>query len=182
MRLLSSLIAVGAAAMVAAGPTATALGTRPDPVLGSTTGAAPGVGAGSILQMLLALGIVFGLLKFGLPKLVGKASQRLVTNVHGTIKVEESATFPGGTLYIVRARDRVLLLSVAGTNVTCLSDLTATAALEPEPAPAPVPTPSFEEVLSRAEAMPATAVVETAPRADIAEALARLDRLERLAR
>ena len=81
----------------------------------------------------------------------------------------------------MRARSKTLLLSVSASGVSCLSDLTGTES---------APEPSFADAMAEAMAEPSTeaaaklpthAVIELpqteSPKADIAEALARLSRL-----
>lgn len=101
----------------------TVAGTKRDPIgpqslNGSPTGVMP------LVQLLLALAIVFVLIRYLLPKVVAKAGKRLVTKVGSPIKVEESASFGGGMLYVVEARNKTLLLSVGAQGVSCLADLT----------------------------------------------------------
>ena len=118
-----------------------------------------------ILQMVIALGFVLLLLKFVLPKIAGKMNKKLVTSVNSGLQIEESANFAGGTLYIVRARHKTLLLSVNTQGVACLSDLTSDAAVEPEKT-------TFEKIIDSESGakLPDNAVIESA-----------LERLERLA-
>lgn len=158
-------------------------GTKADPV-GSSSSAAVGAGPGigSLFNVLLALGIVYILLKVAMPKLLGRMNRRLATGTSSEIRIEESATFAGGSLYVVNARGRALLLSVSGGGVQCLADLTETAPAAPEP-------PTFgdfveQEIKSAAKSRvsPPVAGSET-PAADgeWSMALERLERLERLA-
>jgi len=146
------------------------LGTKADLSLG-----APSSSAGvPVLQMFISLAIVLGLLKFVLPKVAAKLSKRIVTPLNSGIKIEESAHFAGGALYIVTARGKSLLLSVSNTGVQCLSDLT-----EPNKA---APEPLFMDVLKEEfdhPTAPLMAVVNDAPtdRQRAEEALARLERL-----
>ena len=150
---------------------------------GSTSSAMP------LFQMLLALGIVFALLKFALPRVANKLNKRLVTGLNSTIRIEESANFAGGSLYIVNAREKTLLLSVGTNGVSCVADLT--------PATKPKEAPLFSEVLDRASgdlgmievevALPptssATAGATQTPRPEPDERQVRqaLDRLARIA-
>lgn len=146
-------------------------GTKTDPV-GMTSSPAGAVGAGSIFQTLFALILVGALVKFVLPKLASKFNKRLVTNVGSDIRVEESAVFAGGSLYVVSARGKSLLLSVAATGVTCLADLT-------DSTPAAPSVATFQEILETAPHVgPGTfAAVHGDPAAlDVEAALARLDR------
>jgi flagellar biogenesis protein FliO len=165
------------------------LGTKPSPITASSSGG--GMGFMPLVQMGIALAIVLGLLKFVLPKLVGKMNKKLVTSTTSGLHIEESANFAGGTLYIVRARTKTLLLSVSTQGVNCLADITEAQIEEPktdfekiidEQPGDKQPTPSFIkgettrddfEALVNAQAgdkLPSTAVIEEA-----------LERLERLA-
>lgn len=141
-------------------------GTKKDAL---ATAPAGGSTAMPLFQMLLALGIVFALLKFGLPKLASKLNKRLVTGVNSSIRIEESANFAGGSLYIVGARDRTLLLSVGTNGVSCVADLTPV-----ERAPEP---PLFSEVLDKA----VVAEPQPSDEPDPVEVRRALDRLARLA-
>ena len=117
MRRAFPLLFTALAAVAGADP----LGTRSSP---AAFDASP-VGAGPVVQLLLALLIVGAGLKFALPAIVKRFGGRLSTEVGGSIRIEESAVFPGGRLYVVEARGRTLLLGATPQNVTCLADLTA---------------------------------------------------------
>lgn len=110
------LSALSLAALAAADP----LGTRPSP---ASYDASP-IGAGPVVQMLLALALVGAGIKYALPALLKRFGGRISTESGGTIRVEESAAFPGGRLYVVEARGRTLLLGATAQNVSCLADLT----------------------------------------------------------
>ncbi len=146
-------------------------GTKPDLTVG-TPSQATQVGGGSFFQLLFALGVVFLLLKFALPKVATKLNKRLVTTVNGGISVEESAQFAGGSLYVVNARGKALLLSVSASGVTCLADLTK----------ANTEQPLFADILGQHAQQPAQSeaqfiepVFESEP-----DPQAVLDRLQRL--
>lgn len=145
------------------------LGTKGDII----TANAPTSGV-PILQMFVSLAIVLGLLKFVLPKIATKLTKKLVTPLDSGIKIEESAHFAGGALYIVSARGKSLMLSVSNSGVQCVADLT-----EPNK---PAPEPLFMEVLKEEvdrPTGPAMAIVNDEPidRKRAEEALARLERL-----
>lgn len=131
----------------------------------------------ALLQMLVALGVVLVVLKWALPKFATTFNKRLAPSLGSAIKVEESAAFAGGNLYLVAVRNRQLLLSVSQSGVQCLADVT-----DPEPKPE---APAFLDLLETAKSAPAQAAVEieepsSEPDADgIAEALRRLERLAR---
>jgi len=127
------------------------LGLKADPI--SAPASTGGVGLGPMLQMLVALGIVLLLLKTVMPKVLKKFGKKLVTKLDGGIQIEESANFPGGTLYVVKARKRTLLISVAASGVTSLADLTEPDPLENEP--------TFQELVEEVEPF---AVVDPLPR------------------
>jgi flagellar biogenesis protein FliO len=155
------------------------LGTKASPVAGPMTADTGGAGFMPFLQMMIALVIVLALLKFVMPKMVTKLNKKLVTKLGSGIRIEESAAFAGGTLYIVQAKSKTLLLSVTSSGVACLSDLT-----EAQPQP---DLPTFQEIVNKEMAGPlqplavvdATAI-EDATRAR-EDAHAALERLRRLA-
>src|SRR5688572_6928872 len=153
MRFFPSLIGV-CLAVGAFAQDKTFAGTKSD-VIKTSTQSPQGMSMMPFFQLMVALGIVLLVLKFVLPKFVTKLNKRLVTSGNG-IKVEESAAFAGGNLYIVNARGKTLLLSVATSGVSCLADLT------PAEPPATLP-PSFLEILENVQleqpaAAPATAL------------------------
>ena len=142
----------------------------------------PTSSGGSLLQMIIAVLVVFGLMKFFLPKMIAKFGGKLNTGIGSSIKIEESASFQGGTLYLVSVKDRSLLLGVAGTSITTLADLGS--------ANNPNPGPTFLEILDVADetnaintepieelTAPEFAVVETGSQAK--DALQRLQKLMR---
>ncbi|HVL40425.1 MAG TPA: flagellar biosynthetic protein FliO [Fimbriimonadaceae bacterium] len=141
----------------------------------------PSLGLMPLIQMMVAIGIVLGLVKFLLPRLAGRLNKRLSTPIGSQIRIEDSATFAGGTLHIVEVRGKALLLSVGTQGVTCLADVT-------EPKAADTAAPTFMEVLENAEAAMESApaaVAAVRPRpagnsgqpADVEEALRRLSAL-----
>lgn len=148
------------------------LGTKAS-AIAAPTSSGGGMGVMPLIQMALALGVVMLLLKFVLPRMVGKMNKKLTTNTTGGLQIEESATFAGGTLYVVRARTKTLLLSVSTQGVNCLADIT-----EPE-----VKTePDFEDLVQQAPGDKAPVVEEPiveAPQSAVIETA--LERLARLA-
>ncbi len=138
------------------------IGTKPDLVVRGTQNASA-IGLMDMVQMVVALGIVFVLLKWALPKVISKMNKRIVAKDGSSIEIEESASFGGGNLQIVTARGRTLLLAVSQAGVTCLADLTERKAEAQKDAPA------FFELVDNA----------TAESADDKDLIA-LDRLRRL--
>ncbi len=120
------------------------LGTRKDPMFGSmpTTGGA--VSPLPVLQLLIALGVVLALVKLVMPRLIGKVHKKLTPGLGSQIQIEESAQFAGGTLYVVNAKSKSLLLSVTAQGVTCLADITTETK----------PEPTFDELIHSAPAIP----------------------------
>ncbi|MBX7131195.1 MAG: hypothetical protein K1X67_00805 [Fimbriimonadaceae bacterium] len=152
-----------------------ALGTKKDVALPKSQPLPSGnaLGGMQLLQLLIAVGIVVGILKFVLPKVISKMGKGLKTSLGSSIKIEESATFAGGNLFVVSARSRTLLICATPQTVTCLADLT-----EPEAKQEPK---AFFEILDEATPMPK--LPETPSQAvvndrDIQAALSRLARLE----
>ena len=155
------------------------LGTKGD---GASALQGPTSSGGSLLQMIIAVLVVFGLMKYFLPKMVAKFGGKLNTGIGSSIKIEETASFQGGTLYLVSVKDRSLLLGVAGASITTLADLGV--------ANKPNPGPTFMEYLDVADdtkaintepiemiETPEFAVVETGSEAK--DALQRLQKLMR---
>ncbi|MFQ3586333.1 MAG: flagellar biosynthetic protein FliO [Fimbriimonadaceae bacterium] len=134
------------------------LGTKADPNPGFSS-AAQGqpIGFAPLLQLALAVAVVVLLLKLVLPKLVSKLNRGLVAGVGSPIRIEEAAQFAGGTLVVVEARNRTLLLCVGGNGVTMLADLT--------PAPSATPaeeTLTFGEMVEKATQGPPAAPIRIA--------------------
>lgn len=172
LRVILSLIGMPALGFAGEG----FLGTKTSPMGAPMQADTGGVGFMPFLQMMIALAIVLVVLKFLMPKLMTKLNKKLVTKVGSAIQIEESAAFAGGTLYIVRAKAKTLLLSVTAQGVACLSDLS-----EPESAP----MPTFEEIVEKeiVGPMPPFAVVDADVAAGAAienAAAAALERLDRL--
>ena len=163
MKRLSALIfATSLSAWSLAQEAATTLvGTKPDIVVNQPTQPQPVVNGFQFVQMIVALVVVLGLLKFVLPRIVGKVGKGLHTGLNSSIRVEESASFAAGQLHIVSARGKSILIAVTPQGVTTLADLTEepTAAKQPE-------EPAFFELIDQAKAEPEDvlrdrAVVET---------------------
>ncbi len=77
-----------------------------------------------LLQMAIVLLVVVGLLKWAMPKWLTRLKGKLNVSADSSIKIEESATFASGMLYVVSVREKTLLLSVSNQGITCLMDLT----------------------------------------------------------
>jgi len=141
------------------------LGTKGDSASALQNSAGAG---GNLLQMIIAVIVVFGLMKFLLPKMMRKFGGKLATGVGSSIKIEESASFAGGTLYVVNVKDKSLLLGVSGTTITTLADL--------GPVNRPNPGPTFMEYLESTDGSKAVVtempVVEVAPTIELSEELA----------
>lgn len=130
------------------------LGTKPD-IVTQVRGGAPSMSLMPLLQMALAAGVILLLLKFLLPKMLMKFNKGLKGHLNGGIRIEEAASFAGGTLNVVTARGKTLLLCVGGQGVTFLADLTEARA-EPDP-------PTFSEMLETKSAT-MSREPDTAPR------------------
>lgn len=115
-------------------------GTKADNVKSVPVAGPSGMGMMPFFQMLLALAIVYLALKLWLPKLISKFKKRIVPSAEGGIRIQESAAFAGGSLYIIEARGKSLLVCAAATGVTCL------ATLQDEPKPPPCFLDVLDEV------------------------------------
>lgn len=127
--------------------TTTTLGTRSDPI-GATGATAATPNGMPIVQLVIALAVVLALVKWILPKILTRVSKKIVTGIGSQIRIEESAAFAGGNLYIVQAKGKSLLLSVSQQGVQCLADLTE------ESIPTTIAEPEFEQLLAAAPAIP----------------------------
>ena len=156
------------------------LGTKADIIVNTPEQPTPLVGGWDMVQMLVALAIVFVLLKWALPKVVARMNKKLVTSSDSSITVEESSNFGGGSLQIVSARGRTLLLCVSQNGVTFLTDRTKVPEKQEEPA--------FFEMVDKAATLDEDELkavveideVEPAPDLQQDDAQAVLARLERL--
>ena len=122
-----------------------ALGTRKDPMFGAMPTSGGSVSPMPVVQLLIALAVVMGLVKFVMPKLITKVHKKLTPGLGSNIQIEESAQFAGGTLYIVNAKSKSLLLSVTSQGVTCLADISDSETK---------PEPSFAQMVEDAPAIP----------------------------
>ncbi len=152
-------------------------GTAPrEGLLGTKTAPPVAVGApsggGGLVQTLLAVAVVAILLKWALPKLARRLGAPLNAPPGSGLRIEESASFPGGHLHVVRARGKTLLVGTTSGSVATLADLT-------EPASPRDDLPLFREMVEAAAPYsPAPYSPDPAPDRDRAADLAR--RLEHL--
>jgi hypothetical protein len=106
-----------------------------------------------LLQLALAVGVIALFLKVWLPKWISRWNRGISATPGGGIKVEESATFAGGTLYVVKVRSKTLLLSCGSNGVACLADIS-------DPAPQHSGPAAFVDLLDATQ----RALREAAPR------------------
>lgn len=125
-KLLTALTAFGCSTLAFAqeGPLDTA---KPDILTKAESSPTPIFNGLDMAQMFLALGLVFFLLKWALPKIAAKMNKKLVAKSGADIKLEEAATFGGGSLQVVEVRSKVLLLGVMPTGISFLAELTENA-------------------------------------------------------
>lgn len=117
-----------------------ALGTKADMVAHQPSSSA--IGAWDMVQMIVALAVVFVLLKWALPKIVTKLNKKMGSSSSEGIRLEDSAMFAGCQLQVVSVKGRTLLIGATPNAVSCLADLT-TSAKTHEP-------PAFFELVDRA--------------------------------
>lgn len=122
-----------------------AFGTRANPPL---TRVAPASEAQlGWAQLGIALVIVAVGLRWGLPKLLrwaGKTGDG--SPVDGQIRIIEMRSAPNGTLMLVKARDKLLLIGATAQGMHLLADLSDTL-----PRSVPASESPFEQVLKRAQ-------------------------------
>ena len=124
----SRAIAIG---VIVLGATATAFaqqnatGMKPE-VLGapSTDKAPPLFDATALIQLCVALGIVYVLIRYVFPRLMSKLGGKVNTGIGGTIKTCETASCGTSTLQVLEVRGKTLLVSVNPTGVSLITDLT----------------------------------------------------------
>lgn len=120
-----------------------ALGTRSDTPMPIT---APNTSGSSWVQVSLALLIVGIGLRYGLPKLLrwaGKSGEGSLLD--GQVRVIETRAVPNGSLLLVRAREKLLLIGSSPQGMQVLADLTP-----PADPIAPVPETAFDQLLKGA--------------------------------
>ncbi len=96
------------------------LGTKAESATQFTPSTSSG---GGLLQMVLAVIVVMVLMKLFLPKMMAKYGSKLSTGLNSAIKVEESASFAGGSIHLVTVKGRTLLLGSTPTTISTLADL-----------------------------------------------------------
>jgi flagellar biogenesis protein FliO len=159
MKRLLSLIALAPTAVFAQ-----AFGTKKDLPTSAGAASGPAVQGMDILQMLLALAVVGILLKWGLPKLLGKFNGWKSSQNKSGMTITESIAVGAGTVQIVEVRGRTLLLGATPTQINFLADLTVSAPVETEEE-----IPAFFDILDEEmenpsvsdKPHPAFAIIET---------------------
>lgn len=108
--------------------------------------ASPSSGGGGWIQVSLALLVVGIGLRYGLPKLLrwaGKTGDG--SPLDGQVRVIETRAVPNGSLMLVKARDKLLLIGSSPQGMSMLADLTPSA--EPE---TQIADTAFDKVLRSA--------------------------------
>lgn len=121
---MKALLGLGIWTLAALAKAEVDLGVKSDVIASPVRGSQPIVSGMDLLRLVISLVVVLALVKFVLPKLLGKFGGRLSTTAGSSIRVEESAHFASGQLYVVSVRSRTLLLSAGTHGVRCLADLT----------------------------------------------------------
>ena len=127
------------------------LGTKPDLSLGNPTSFSAPNSVMPLVQLAVVVGIIVLALKCVLPRMLPMINKKLNPSLGSRIKIEESASFAGGTLYIVSVGDQSALLSVSSQGVQKVMNLGGKE-VDAEPA-------FFEHVDKRAEKPIARAAV-----------------------
>ena len=110
--------------------------------------ASPDASSAGWAQLGVALLIVAVGLRWGLPRLLrwaGKTGDG--SPVNGQIRIIETRSAVGGSLMLVKARDKLLLIGATPQGMHLLADLTDTL---PKPEPASIAESAFEQVLRNA--------------------------------
>jgi flagellar biogenesis protein FliO len=110
--------------------------------------ASPDASSAGWAQLGIALLIVAVGLRWGLPRLLRWAGRTGDGSpVDGQIRIIETRSAVGGSLMLVKARDKLLLIGATPQGMHLLADLTDTL---PKPEPAPIAESAFEQVLRTA--------------------------------
>jgi hypothetical protein len=152
-------------------PSANTLGTRDDPI---PTNTLPAVETKNVVQMLFALAVVALIIKFLLPRWLQRMGGLKGASGFGEIKLIESKPLNNGTLHLIEARGRTLLVATTQGGANLIADLT-----EFEEQPAPQTGKSFETELRKAKPKAPTPDPEDPQptRDNVEETLERLKRL-----
>ncbi len=118
--------AIGLGLMLPAMALAQSLGTKTDIKTQDSNVGQPIVQPMDMIQMIAAVVIVGLLIKWVLPKIVGKFGKRMSTPLGSIIEVQESIPFGAGQLQIIQVRNKSLLLCVTATGANLIADLTET--------------------------------------------------------
>lgn len=124
----------------------TLAGTKKDIVLPSAGGSGPIVDFRGVFQLVVAVGIVLVLLKFGLPWIVKVFGAKNGATSGDQINVKGTVAFGAGTLGIVEVHGKSLLVSATQTSINLVCDLGSPTAEQP----AASQEPAFFEVLDQA--------------------------------
>ena len=83
-----------------------------------------GVGIASAFQMILALVIVVLLVKFLVPKLLGKMFKKSSADLGPDFETIQTTTVGGQQMHLVKVRNRTLLLGTSQHGLNLIADLT----------------------------------------------------------
>ncbi len=113
-----------------------------------------GVGIGSAFQMILALVVVVLLVKFLVPKFLGKMFKKSSHSELGPeFEVIQTTTVGSQQLHLVKVRNRTLLLGSSQSGVNLISDLTEEQTVYNLPIPEPkeelTTVDNFDDMLER---------------------------------
>lgn len=146
-RLTLTLTALTIPAFLLAQDAGKSLGTKSDILqAGPAQPVSSTLNPAQLFPMLVALGLVFFLLKYALPKVVGRFNRGLSTGLNSPIILEESASFATGSLQVVSVRGKSMLLAVTPQGVTFLAEVPANSPTDP--------TPAFFELLDQESKSP----------------------------
>lgn len=163
LRLLSTGFGTLLSVAAIAGPGMLETKTDTAPTFAATNSSPLGIMP--MIQMLVALAIVGGLVKWAMPKALGKVSR---LGKSGEITVEASQALGAGTVHVISVRGRTLLVGATANNMSLLAELSEHDA-------------TFDESFARTVFETPAEIAEPAtmtPSDDVAAALARLRRLE----
>ncbi len=146
MKLLSSLLLVSLGALAFAQDSLS--GMKDDVISTPTSANTAGPGLMPLVHLFIVIGVLFVLIKYALPKVLNKMTNKLTPTLDGSIRVEASATIGAGGAYVIQVRGKTLLVGASSTGgLSLLCDLTESDRAENA-------EPAFFEVLDHAVIKP----------------------------
>ncbi|MFN8138989.1 MAG: flagellar biosynthetic protein FliO [Fimbriimonadales bacterium] len=109
-------------------------GLKSDPMPPFSGGTAP-VGVTTLIQMLVALGVVVAVIRFAIPKLGKRFAAKQSGKNSGSLELEETLNLGTHQVYVVRVGEKKLLVGGGAQGVNLIADLSEEAPFIPLSSP-----------------------------------------------